>query len=357
MKIPLNILIIDDSEDDRELYARLLRSDEKAEWSIYEAETGEEGLETYLGKRIHSVLLDYSLPGRDGLEVLSDLASHNGHAAVVMLTGQGNELVAIDSMKKGAQDYLVKGDVTPEKLQKAIHNAMDRVTMIRKIDEQREALESFSMVLAHDLRTPIHQIRGFCDLIGTALEKGKYDKVREYREYVDRAALSMSQLIDTLVKYNGVGRGDIPFEPVSLHGVVDEALSNLSHIIGQRNAKVTYDALPEVTGNAPQLAQLLQNIISNGIKYCRAEIPTVHIAAKEGPYGYEISVKDNGIGIPEDCYSRVFEPFKRLHGPGEFSGTGLGLATCKKIVDRHQGKIWCESQEGQGTTFTFTLPG
>lgn len=352
----LNILIIDDSEDDREVYGRFLRGDSEVEWSIHEAETGEEGMDACLAREFDGILLDYSLPGRNGLKVLSDLVGRNGCLAVVMLTGQGNESVAIECMKSGAQDYLVKDGVTPETLRKSVHNAIERVSMIRKIDEQREALESFSRVLVHDLSGPIHQIRGFCDLMDSAIGDGVYEEARELCENVNESARRMWLLIDTLSKYNKVSQEDVVFESVSMDDVLYHALFDLNGTIEKRGAHVSHDPLPEVTGNAPQLAQLLQNLIGNGIKYCREGIPKVHVAAESVNGSHHISVRDNGIGIPEDSLGSVFEPFKRLHGSDEYPGTGLGLATCKKIVERHKGKIWCESEDGRGSTFTFTLP-
>lgn len=136
-----------------------------------------------------------------------------------------------------------------------------------------------------------------------------------------------------------------------------DTLSNLEHMIEERGARVTHSEMPAIVGNAPQLTQLLQNLIGNGIKYCESAPPTVHVAAApDRDSAWLFAVTDNGIGIPEESYRQVFEPFKRLHPTGKYEGTGLGLATCKKIVERHGGAIWCESTKGKGTTFFFTLP-
>jgi signal transduction histidine kinase len=142
-----------------------------------------------------------------------------------------------------------------------------------------------------------------------------------------------------------------------LNLVVEDALSNLDQVISKRGARVTHDDLPSVFGHAPLLTQLLQNLIGNGIKYCEADTPTLRISAHPEANGFwRISVRDNGIGIDEKFYRQIFEPFERLHGRGKYEGTGLGLATCKKIVERHGGRIWCESNQDGGTTFNFSLP-
>jgi signal transduction histidine kinase len=139
--------------------------------------------------------------------------------------------------------------------------------------------------------------------------------------------------------------------------VILDTLSNLDAVVQKRGARVTFGELPAVFGT-PQLTQLMQNLIGNSVKYCEAEVPLVHISAKRQENNiWLFLVEDNGIGIPEKYAQKVFEPFHRLHGVGKYEGTGLGLATCKKIVERHGGTISCESKEGQGSTFCFTLNG
>ncbi len=140
MKKSLKILIIDDSEDDREFYHRLLKNDEDCDWVISEAETGEEGVEKFQADAFHCVLLDYALPGLTGLEILTALKKCSTHAAIVILTGQGSQSVAVDSVKNGAHDYLVKCDLSSESLRRAVHNAVEHVSMIRKFEQQKEIL-------------------------------------------------------------------------------------------------------------------------------------------------------------------------------------------------------------------------
>jgi signal transduction histidine kinase len=134
-----------------------------------------------------------------------------------------------------------------------------------------------------------------------------------------------------------------------------ETLANLDSLLHSSGTVVTADPLPSVMGDAPQLSQLLQNLIENGTKYCEEPVARIHIAAARAQDTWLFSVSDNGIGIPKEHFRKVFEPLKRLNGASKCEGTGLGLATCERIVERHGGRIWCESNEGQGTTFQFTL--
>jgi signal transduction histidine kinase len=139
--------------------------------------------------------------------------------------------------------------------------------------------------------------------------------------------------------------------------VMEDVLMALEQVITDRGAVVTHDDLPVVRGNAPQLTQLLLNLIGNAIKYCEATPPTVEISTRRQPEGaWLFEVRDNGIGIPEKERDKVFDPFKRLHASSRYEGTGLGLAICKKIIERHDGTIWVKSKEGEGTSFFFTLP-
>jgi light-regulated signal transduction histidine kinase (bacteriophytochrome) len=153
-----------------------------------------------------------------------------------------------------------------------------------------------------------------------------------------------------------VGTGEKSFEALDCLEVLGEALSMLERSISDRRAVITYTPLPKLKADRAQLLQLFQNLIDNAIKYCPDDTPAVHIAADRAGRTWTFSIKDNGIGIAPENFERIFEIFKRLHTHEEYPGTGIGLALCKKIVERHGGSIWVESDVGQGTTFYFTLP-
>ena len=309
MKKQAHILIIDDSEDDRDLYKRYLATDSRYDWTFSEAETADEGLQAFEAEDRPLVLLDYSMPGRTGLDLLRDLKGANMYAPAVLLTGQGNEAIAIECMKHGAQDYLAKSDVTPESLQRAVRNAQDRVDMMQQIDRQRDALEVFARLLAHDLKAPIRHMITLSTMIEDAVEQGNIAEIREYTGLAQKAGHRLRQLIDTLGEYNKIDGGTVKFGPVPMDEVLGGVLDQLSVVIGDKGAAVTYDPLPVVHGNAPQLAQLLQNLIANGIKFCDSDKPEIHVCVSRnrttpGVFRYRIMASGFPKKLRNVCSNR-----------------------------------------------------
>jgi len=166
----------------------------------------------------------------------------------------------------------------------------------------------------------------------------------------------MQTLIDDLLEYSRVGRSQKPFQLIDCNHAVQQAIANLQGAIRDTQTVVTYGELPAVMGDISQLVQLFQNLIGNAIKYRHDAPPTVHITAGKQEENWLFYVSDNGIGIAPQHQERIFQIFQRLHTQREYSGTGIGLAICHKIVERHGGSIWVESESGQGSTFHFTLP-
>jgi len=299
---------------------------------------------------------DDRFPGLDVLAGITLLHERFPHMANIMVTGQGDEAIATEAMKHGALDYIRKTQISAESVGRSIENAVKRATLLRMVERQREEMEVFGQVLVHDLKGPILNLLLFVDLIEESIRGGKAEEAIPYCRALVRATTRMNSLINTLHEYTAA-EARVAFEPIEMRQVIIDTLDNLEHVIKERGARVTYGELPTISGT-PQLTQLMQNLIGNSIKYCEAETPLVHISAKlQGDNVWLFSVEDNGIGIPEEFAQQVFEPFHRLHGVGKFEGTGLGLATCKKIVERHGGTISCASKHGQGTTFRFTLRG
>ena len=316
----------------------------------------EDALEACRSCAFDCALIDYRLTGQDGLAGITALLERLPYMAIIMITGHGDEIVAVQAMKRGALDYMPKKIMDTQSIARSIENAVAKASLLRQVAQQRNELEIFSQVIVHDLKSPIHSALGFASLIEENMQEGKSEDVVAYCRRVIKGLKRMAALIDTLQRYSSLGER-VVFEPVEMRDLMIDTLSNLEDLIRKRAARVTYGELPRVSGT-PQLGQLLQNLIGNGIKYCDAEIPSVHISAKPADGNlWQFSVKDNGIGIPEKNYQEVFEPFHRLRSEAKYEGTGLGLATCKRIVERHGGVISCQSKEGEGTTFLFTLHG
>jgi len=355
------LLVVDDDEGDRKQITRAIRQSVlRAECT--EATSLEEGLAACEQLQFDCAIIDYRLPGEDGLGGITSLRVRCPDMAIIMSTGQGDEMVATEAMKRGAADYISKSRLNLSTLQRTIGNALEKSALQRKIRQQQEELENFARVLAHDLKAPAAAVETFAIRIAERLQEGKLVEALEYADWLSQRAQRMNRLIDTLHRYT-MADAIVAFETVEMNKVFDEARANLQDLIHKCGASVTADALPPVFGNASQLIQLLQNLIGNGLKYCDRPVACVHLSASNqlGSGGAEnswlFSVADNGIGISEEHYKRIFEPFIRLTGASKRDGTGLGLATCKKIIERHRGTIWCESRLGSGTTFFFTLPG
>ena len=215
-------------------------------------------------------------------------------------------------------------------------------------------LEDFASIVAHDLRSPLLTISGYCQLLEEDHGE-RFDAAgRDYLKEIAGAAARMDRLIDDLLEYSRAGRSGEPFQPVDMHSVLVQATANLEASIREREARIDVGPLPTVTGDQTQLVQLFQNLIGNAIKFCNVHTPWVRVNASPNGGCWQFTVKDNGIGIAEAQFEIIFQTFRRLHGH-EYTGTGIGLAICKKIVERHGGRIWLDSVAGEGTTFHFTL--
>ena len=277
-------------------------------------------------------------------------------ASVVMLTGQGSEDIAVAAMKAGASDYVVKDTISAVGLRRAVNNAIDKTLLQQKLDSQQEEQELFIRTLLHDARAPLRHISTFSQLLFADAEVSDYSNAAEYCGDIQIATKRIEDLLDTLASY-ALSEADVTFEPVCMNDVIRAVLDNLAHRIQARRAIIRHEPLPTIIGHKPQLIQLLQNLVGNGIKYCKADQPVIEITVTASPEDGQqcFKVQDNGIGIPEDKLAYVFHPFKRLWSQDVYEGTGLGLAICQKIIKRHGGRIWCESQAGLGKHFLLLI--
>lgn len=248
-------------------------------------------------------------------------------------------------------EIAVFDDITDrKKSEAALHAAHE------ELKRSNAELEQFAYVASHDLQEPLRMVASYTQLLGRRYE-GKLDKdAHEFMSYIVDGATRMKQLIEDLLAYSRVGTKGQDFKPVALEAPLRRALFNLRAGIEEAGAAVTYDALPTVSGDEVQLGQLLQNLIGNALKFRSNSVPRIHIAVSQQPSEVQIEVRDNGIGIETQYFERIFMVFQRLFNKGEYPGTGIGLAICKKVVERHGGRIWVESRAGEGSSFYFTLP-
>ncbi|HEY4743409.1 MAG TPA: ATP-binding protein [Desulfuromonadaceae bacterium] len=232
---------------------------------------------------------------------------------------------------------------------------IEREAMGRRLEESNRELQHFAYVASHDLQEPLRTITSFIQLLAKRYQ-GKLDKdADEFIGFVTDGAQRMQQLINDLLAYSRVESKGKPFGRFEGEAVLGHALANLRQAIAESDAVVTHDPLPTLDGDEVQMVQLFQNLIANAIKFRGPAAPLIHVGATERPEAWEISVSDNGIGIDPAFFERIFEIFQRLHARDRYAGTGIGLAVCKKIVERHGGQISVASAPGQGATFAFTI--
>ncbi|WP_378172364.1 YfiR/HmsC family protein [Aquimarina sp. SS2-1] len=227
---------------------------------------------------------------------------------------------------------------------------------------KNKELEQFAYIASHDLQEPLNTISSFIGLISEDYGDSFDEVGKESLDYIKDASIRMKKLIDSLLEYSRLGRTK-EFSNVNMNIVLKELKGDFKHILERTNTVIMANDLPIVKGNEIELRLLIQNLISNGIKFTREntipeiQIDATHRSINEHTKGFwEFSVKDNGIGIPEIHKERIFAIFQRLHSREKYQGTGIGLAHCKKIVESHGGQIWLESEEEKGTTFYFTIP-
>jgi PAS domain S-box-containing protein len=236
------------------------------------------------------------------------------------------------------------------------HDIASRKQMEDELRRSNQDLEQFAYVASHDLHEPLRVVTSYLQLLERRLGTGLDEDSRLFMGTAIEGARRMRLLIQDLLAYSRVGTRGRPMIATSLDDVLRVALSNLEVAISQSRAVITNEPLPHVIGDSIQLVQLFQNLIGNAIKFCSHAEPKIHVAAQHEAHHVQVNVSDNGIGIDPKSFARIFMIFQRLHTREEYEGTGIGLAVCKRIIERHSGRIWVESQLGEGSTFCFTLP-
>jgi signal transduction histidine kinase len=363
----LRVLLLEDNPMDSELTLQELR---KGGFNVSAdtATNAEEFARQVKANQYHIVLADYTLPQWTGMDALQLLRGQSLDTPLILVTGSLGEEKAVECLKQGATDYVLKDRIS--RLPLAVRRALEEkrlrqehreaeADLARKVKELARSnaeLEQLAYVASHDLQEPLRMVSSYTQLLAKRYQGQLDSDADKFIAYAVDGANRMQRLIQDLLAYSRVGKGQKDLVETSSEAALQHALTNLSQAITENNAVITHDPMPPVAINEVQLTQLFQNLVANAIKYHGPEVPRIHVFSSTKDKELTFFVQDNGIGISAQYFERIFVMFQRLHARDEFSGTGIGLAISKKIIERHGGRISVESEPGKGSTFSFSLP-
>lgn len=369
MKKPLRVLLVEDSEDDALLLMRELRRS-GYDPELERVETPESMEQALTSGSWDVIISDYVLPRFSGIAALMTLKKTGLDVPFIILSGKIGEEVAVDVMKAGAHDYVMKDN--PRRLGLAVERELRDAEVRRERKAAAEALkaytarleiinqelEEFAFIASHDLQEPLRKIQTFGDMLRKSCAAELGQTGIDYLVRMEKAAARMRQLIQDILRFSRVATKPEPYKTVNLNLVLQEIIQVFEHRIVKDGAQVTISNLPTINADETQMKQLFQNVIGNALKYRKKDVvPEIRVYSRmENKTTCQILIEDNGIGFNQEFAQKIFAPFQRLHLKGEYEGTGMGLAICRKIVERHGGTITAQSQPGKGATFMINLP-
>ncbi|MGB3311655.1 MAG: ATP-binding protein [Nodosilinea sp.] len=356
-----DILIVDDTPDNLRLLSAMLgrhqlrvRKSLTGQWAIAAAQVAPPDL----------ILLDIKMPEMSGYEVCERLKADPMTQAIpiIFISALDDAIDKVKAFAAGGADYITKPFQEAEVLARIAHQLELRrlqgqlVAQNAELVRSNRELEQFASVVSHDLQQPLQSILGYTKLIGLTCPDIQRSPAQPYLENILGASGRMQQMIQDWLAYAQAGQVQTPLAPVDGNALLDQVRLNLKAALTDTEAELVYGDLPRVLGNEVQLMQLFQNLISNALKFTQPNTrPEITISVEPQPQAWRFGIHDNGIGIATEHLEQIFEAFHRLHDAQSHPGSGIGLATCQKIVEHHGGRIWAESQLGLGTTFYFSL--
>ena len=357
----IRILTIEDEAPVRKSIAAYL---EDHEYDVIQAENGEIGLE--LARREHpdAILVDLRMPGISGLTVLKEVTNELPEIPIIVVSGTGDLLDVVETLKLGAWDFVIKPIHDMAILKHSIDTNIKKASLIRENRKHQEQLEktneeirAFSYTLSHDLRTPLHAIVGFSSLLEDASQNRLDEKSAEYLARIRQAATRMQQMIEDLLTLSHLSLQEMTCTTVDLSSLSQSILDNLKIHEPKRTVNVIIQDNLTANGNSGLLKNVMENLLGDAWKYTgKVSNAKIEFGKQDTKNGEAFFIRDNGAGFDMKHSKKLFGVFQRLHSNEEFEGTGVGLATVKKIIERHEGNIWAEATLGKGATFFFTLP-
>lgn len=386
----VKILLVDDDERNLLVLEELLHL---LPVSFVKATSGKKALKCLLNEDFALILLDVQMPDLDGFETAQIIINRekNKYTPIIFVTAYPpSETYLFKGYAVGAVDYIVK-PIVPEILLskvKVFIQLFQQANTLKKVNEElintntalqaeiierleterqlqqltnelkvsNQELEKFAYIASHDLQEPLRTVTSYTQLLAERYQDQLDKKANEYIGYIVNSATHMHQLIKDLLTYSRLGRNELNLKLTDCNLIIHNILVDLKLAIDENSANITWDTLPTIIVDSVKITQLFENLIGNALKYHGQEPPEIHISAIYQENQWLFSIRDNGIGIENQYSEQIFVIFQRLHNAQEYSGTGIGLALCKKIVERHKGRIWIDSELGKGTTFYFTIP-
>jgi signal transduction histidine kinase len=376
------VLIVDDTPVNIAMLADHLAA---RGMSVMVAQDGEEAVERARLAQPDLILLDVVMPGMGGFEACRRMKAlpETKDIPVIFMTALSDLSDMMTAYSVGGVDYVTKPFHVEEVLARvnahlslramqralaaqnrqlqqeiAVGRAAEEV-LARRTEELARSnadLAQLAYVASHDLQEPLRSITGYLQLLQQRYQDKIDADANEFMAFAIEAAKRMRKLIEDWLAYSRLDSRPRPFQLTSCAAVVQDAIESMRVAVQESGARITSGELPDVMGDPVQLTQLFQNLISNAIKFRRVQPPHIHIDVEDSGELWCFSVRDDGIGIAPEYFERIFEMYQRLHSRNSYPGTGIGLALCKRIVERHHGRIWVESAVGEGSVFKFTLP-
>jgi hypothetical protein len=355
MTLPKALLVIDDSEADREIIALTLGA-AFPRAVVRRVDNPLAAKELCAEQAFDCVLTDYNMPDMDGVALAGELRRANSYLPIILMTNFGDEMLAAEALRSGISDYIPKARITAESIQRIVERSIHVCVQARLIDEQRTEIENFAYALAHDFKQPIRQIMTFSQLIAEEAQAHEVDGIGQHLTFLGDAARRLGKLVDVMLQYTLLNEPP-QLEDVDLSRVLASVKTSLSPYLAERGAElVTPPRTARIRGNETLLIQVLQNLVMNGLQYNRSLVPRVEVRTRARADHWVIEVKDNGLGIEPEYLADIFKPLVRLHTAAEYAGSGLGLTLARKAVVAQKGVIWCESTPGLGSVFHVRLP-
>lgn len=382
MSKPLRVLLLEDSETDAILLHRILQ---KSEYDItLEREETATGMREALKQPWDIILSDHNMKGFDSMSALAILKDTGLDIPFIVISGAMGEELAVEAMRAGASDYLMKDRLTrlipviERELKEAAGRVIKRQTQenlnqteqeletsnrllkayTRKLEQSNEELDRFATVVSHDLQAPLRKIMMFCNYLAETDSAGLSDQQKDFMERIHTSASRMQILIRDLLSLSRIKQADAPVQAVDLAKIVNTVIDDLQTQINAVQGRVELGTMQTFEGDPTQMRQMMQNLVENALKFRREDCPPiVKITCQALDSDFcQITVEDNGIGFKQEHAHVIFKVFQRLHSPQSYEGTGVGLAIVQKIVERHNGSIQAEGVLGEGSRFIITLP-